>query len=408
MNLFQYFAGRFLIFVSFAVVSSTQLDGQESRKTGKGEQASALQPLFERSYEFSPIRIESRHQKHNLQTLRSYSPCVEAVRKGTFRVLQESEQVALATAVHAAGFAITKLSEIDSKKPIQCENFEGSIQTVQLIDSVESWDLALLKFESLTMPVSMANTEIEVGGFVAAADISEHPLSIGAISVGRRRLVQGFLGIQMEDADNGVRVVLVVPDSAAQEAGIQPNDVVQELNGEKVSTLFQLRNLISAKRPGQRIRIQVLRNNSELVFQPELKERPTSQRPNERFGILGLQVSKRKTGFPVVIQHDLFLRPDQCGGPLVDLQGQVIGINIARNDRVASYAIPSDQIARLIDVDINGEVRFAKPIAQLLEQLSRVERTIDEKSAELEQQKEELAAIQRAIERARNRDVELE
>lgn len=399
---------RLVSAICMLVTASPLLLGQEQQKKKEPDPAATLQPLFQRAHEFSPIRVEQRHLKHNLQILRSYSPCVESARRSTFRVMQDAEQVALATAVHAGGYAITKLSEIDRDKSIQCEDFEGKIQTAELIDTVESWDLALLKMESLTVPVSMNELDVEVGRFVAAADISDHPLSVGTISVARRRLIHGFLGIQMEDATNGVRVVFVVPESAAQEAGIKPNDVVQQLDGEKISTLFRLRNIISAKRPGQRIRIQVLRKNSELEFEPELKERPINQRPNGRFDILGLQVSKRKTGFPVVLQHDLFLRPDQCGGPLVDLDGHVIGINIARNDRVASYAIPADQVARLIDVDINGEVQFAKPMTELLEELNLVQNKIDQASAALDQHQAKREALKRAIQRARDRDVELE
>jgi serine protease Do len=46
-----------------------------------------------------------------------------------------------------------------------------------------------------------------------------------------------------------------------------------------------------------------------------------------------------------VLEHDTILQPNQCGGPLVDLDGQVVGINIARANRVATYAIPA-RVAR--------------------------------------------------------------
>ena len=38
-------------------------------------------------------------------------------------------------------------------------------------------------------------------------------------------------------------------------------------------------------------------------------------------------MSERKDGFPMVLQHDTVLRPNECGGPLVDLQGKVVAIN---------------------------------------------------------------------------------
>ena len=50
----------------------------------------------------------------------------------------------------------------------------------------------------------------------------------------------------------------------------------------------------------------------------------------------------------MAFQHDTTLRPDQCGGPLVGLDGKVMGINIARAGRVVSYAIPADIVATLL------------------------------------------------------------
>ena len=44
------------------------------------------------------------------------------------------------------------------------------------------------------------------------------------------------------------------------------------------------------------------------------------------------------------MQHDTVLDPDECGGPLLDTKGNVVGINIARAGRVVSYALPSSLI----------------------------------------------------------------
>ena len=58
-------------------------------------------------------------------------------------------------------------------------------------------------------------------------------------------------------------------------------------------------------------------------------------KPNEMNGM-----SKRRSGYDRVIQHDSVIRPEECGGPLVNLDGKVIGINIARAGRVETYALP--------------------------------------------------------------------
>src|SRR5690606_15227199 len=61
------------------------------------------------------------------------------------------------------------------------------------------------------------------------------------------------------------------------------------------------------------------------------------------------QLSFRRTGFESVLQHDTFLLPEHCGGPLCDLDGHVVGINIARAERIASYALPAAAILPWID-----------------------------------------------------------
>ena len=64
---------------------------------------------------------------------------------------------------------------------------------------------------------------------------------------------------------------------------------------------------------------------------------------------LGAVPSRRDDNFPTVFQHDTPLFPEQCGGPITDLDGNVLGVNIARKGRAASYAIPASHLQTLID-----------------------------------------------------------
>ena len=61
-----------------------------------------------------------------------------------------------------------------------------------------------------------------------------------------------------------------------------------------------------------------------------------------------MDVTRRRGGFPAILQHDGVIKPTDCGGPLVDLDGKVVGINIARAGRVESYALPSEDVQALI------------------------------------------------------------
>jgi hypothetical protein len=44
----------------------------------------------------------------------------------------------------------------------------------------------------------------------------------------------------------------------------------------------------------------------------------------------------------------MVLNPEECGGPVLDLQGQVVGISAARAGRIRSYVIPSEVIVAML------------------------------------------------------------
>ena len=59
--------------------------------------------------------------------------------------------------------------------------------------------------------------------------------------------------------------------------------------------------------------------------------------------------SVRRDGFSKIILHDADLKPAECGGPVFDLSGNFVGLNIARNSRVRSYLIPPAIVKDLVD-----------------------------------------------------------
>ncbi len=64
---------------------------------------------------------------------------------------------------------------------------------------------------------------------------------------------------------------------------------------------------------------------------------------------LALQSPELASGvFSTVFAHDFRLRPEECGGPVVDLAGHVVGLNIARADATRTLAIPADVVQAVI------------------------------------------------------------
>jgi serine protease Do len=55
-----------------------------------------------------------------------------------------------------------------------------------------------------------------------------------------------------------------------------------------------------------------------------------------------------------VLQTDAPLNPGNSGGPLVTLDGRVVGVNVAKSGDNVGFAIPSDTVVRIVPVLIEG------------------------------------------------------
>ena len=87
---------------------------------------------------------------------------------------------------------------------------------------------------------------------------AEHPI-IG-VSLDRRYTGQGAKVLEDADVDSGAAVV---PDGPADRAGIEPGDVITELDGRRITDLEQLIVRIRAKAVGDEVTLKVLRDGSE-------------------------------------------------------------------------------------------------------------------------------------------------
>jgi S1-C subfamily serine protease len=74
--------------------------------------------------------------------------------------------------------------------------------------------------------------------------------------------IRPWVGVNSLEDDGRVKVLRVTEDSPADQAGLQPGDIILSVNGEKVSTLAQLYRIIwSAGSPGVELRFKVLQGN---------------------------------------------------------------------------------------------------------------------------------------------------
>ena len=75
------------------------------------------------------------------------------------------------------------------------------------------------------------------------------------------------------DVDDGAFVTEVVPDSAADDAGLRPGDVIIEIDGDAVTEAGAVRDTILDKEPGDTVELKILRAGDERTVEAELGQR---------------------------------------------------------------------------------------------------------------------------------------
>jgi CHAT domain-containing protein/tetratricopeptide (TPR) repeat protein len=103
--------------------------------------------------------------------------------------------------------------------------------------------------ESLPSDVSVVERSREIGRLGA---------ELGNLSDDDRKR------LQLKDA--GVRIVRPLKDSAAEAAGLKPDDIVLSLDGVELASYQKLIEAIQAHAPGDKVQIKILRDGAELAL----------------------------------------------------------------------------------------------------------------------------------------------
>jgi len=237
------------------------------------------------------------------------------------------------------------------------------VMDAKIVGQSKNFDLAMLKVDAQNLPkigwTDQPTAKDAVGRWVAVAGPSDDPLAVGVISVPARRIPPpvGMLGVVLQDTDAGPKIVNVRPSSPAEKAGLKADDVITQLNGGRLTTHAALTSKLREHRAGETVKLLVTRGDKPQEFSVTLAviETPGSKRRDLQ-NTSGGGVSARHDDFPLVLQHDAVLLPVDCGGPLVDLTGKVVGVNIARGGRTETYAVPCDQLFGLMYELMSGRM----------------------------------------------------
>lgn len=323
---------------------------------------------------YRPERIDV-YLRDNAKMKALVKPTLADAAKSIVKIFNDKKEVCLGTVVGRDGWIITKYSELRSDN-LKVKFKDGREFAPKIVGVEDRYDLALLKIDARDLvAVDWRDSKsATLGRFVVTPGIDQEPIAIGVVGVltrsmklgdypvANRSRTTGWLGVQLGDAEGGgARIGLVVVNGSADKAGLKAKDVVVSISGRKIGDSDAMMQHLLRYRIGEEVTLTVKRGEEELELTATLGKKPTDQ------GFSGMDrglfqngihkdLSDVNVGFPTALQHDSVLKAREVGGPLVDLDGKVLGVNIASSGRVDSYTVPSEVIQGLLPDLMSGKL----------------------------------------------------
>ncbi len=83
-----------------------------------------------------------------------------------------------------------------------------------------------------------------------------------------------WLGVRVSQEADGARILEVFPNSPAEQAGLRPGDRIVAFDGEPVSAARPLTEHVRRHRPGDTVRLTVIRDGEERTVSVTLGRAP--------------------------------------------------------------------------------------------------------------------------------------
>ncbi len=343
-------------------------DDVENRDPDEGTSEHDLEREKEIMEQLSESRQIGRFEKRSAEVMNQFTPITDPHKNSVVAIRDGGLLLCLGTVMTRDGYILTKSSEMDGAIDPEVILPNGRRFPAEELASDQAFDLMLLKVEAKDLePVDLNMDAVRLGQLALLQDSKGNPLLPTVISVVAHSMEgakKAFMGIEMQDDSNGVRIRRVIPGGAADRNGLKEDDIVMSIAGRDVHLGEELKARIGEFSPGDKISLRYMRGDTIKTMELVLTSRFMNENPllplynNPEF--MGQFASTHAGGFPRAIQIDADVYPRKVGGPLLDLEGRTLGIVIARADRYPTFAIPSDSVKTVFE-QLKAEAANKKP-----------------------------------------------
>jgi S1-C subfamily serine protease len=302
--------------------------------------------------------LEGEFRLNGEEVTKAFEPLRLILQQSCAVIYDGYKSGAFGVVVSPDGYIVTEASELGEIKDLRVRIDQKEYRDVQVLASTAEWDVALLRVEAENLvPIDWSEgAEPEIGTWVAANGPTSRlrrRVRVGIISAHAREIGAGrapvVLGIELKQDEDVLSIRRVQEKSGAEEAGLKKDDVILEADGQKVSKMEDLQEVLKKKGPGDILKVQVGRDGEEKEYDVELRAREDIfEEKKTRNDAMSGRTSKRRTNFQRVLQTDLPFSERSTGGPLLNLDGRCVGMNIARANRSESFAIPAEEMQKII------------------------------------------------------------
>ena len=290
-------------------------------------------------------------------------------------IFGQHQRLALGTVVSAEGFIVTKHSLLEPVVEVKLPDQRRL--AAELVRFDVTTDLALLKIQGdplgltpvdwqhaarqifptqgkLMLSIHPAPQSTQMGMVIT----SEHQLNVPT-SASDGRFVWGVdfqpeVDQQFFQTDSrtgyhrGLRVKRVKPRFLGESCNLLQGDLVTAVNGKNMQSVNDFDDLTSSLTAGQPIELSLVRGQRAMQLNV-VAQSSWTRSAHDLWG--GGAFSNRRFGLGEVVIHDIPIDPNQQGGLLIDIEGNLVGINLARSLRTATIAIPFVRLVEFLEME---------------------------------------------------------